>query len=317
MRIGITGAAGNLGGLLAEHLLDTTRHHLHLLVHDRGVSAKLHDSTRTSVFKADLADTTSLDPFLRGTDVVIHFAGVLFKARPERFLPTTNTRYFRNLCDTAVSQGVRRIILVSFPHVEGETTPKHPATGRLDGRPISAHARTRLAEEKYLFESVNASGLECVSLRVGMVYGRGILMIDAARWFARHNLLGVWKRPTDIHLISTADFLESAKNAIIRPGISGIYHIGDEGVQTLQEFLDIATETWGYKRPWVMPYWMIQIAAVFFELQSLMLRTRAPLTRDFVRIGRVSYYGDTSRMRKDLLPVLKYRTIKEGSETLK
>lgn len=69
------------------------------------------------------------------------------------------------------------MILISFPHVEGETTPKCHATGRLDGTPTSMHARTRLEEEKILFD-LKKSGIETVSLRVGMMYGRGILMID-------------------------------------------------------------------------------------------------------------------------------------------
>jgi nucleoside-diphosphate-sugar epimerase len=41
--------------------------------------------------------------------------------------------------------------------------------GRLDGNPISVHARTRLEEEKYLFNEIEKP----VSLRVGMVYGKG------------------------------------------------------------------------------------------------------------------------------------------------
>lgn len=37
--------------------------------------------------------------------------------------------------------------------------------------------------------------------RVGMGYGKGILMIDAAKWFAKRRLLGVWRDPTEIHLM--------------------------------------------------------------------------------------------------------------------
>ncbi|HEY2991158.1 MAG TPA: NAD(P)-dependent oxidoreductase, partial [Candidatus Binatia bacterium] len=60
------------------------------------------------------------------------------------FLPVTNTQWFSNLVDTALKANVGRIILISFPHVEGPTTPENPATGRLDRQPISAHATTRL-----------------------------------------------------------------------------------------------------------------------------------------------------------------------------
>lgn len=97
---------------------------------------------------------------------------------------------------------------------------------------------------------------------------------------------------------------------------AGIYHLGDEGVQTLKEFLDEATKEWRTHRPWVMPMWMIRTAAWVFEKVSLLTGCRAPLTQDFITIGKVSYYGDTSRMREELLPELKYKTFREGTHTV-
>ncbi|MDL2262816.1 NAD(P)-dependent oxidoreductase, partial [Bacteroidales bacterium OttesenSCG-928-I21] len=178
------------------------------------------------------------------------------------------------------------------------------------------HATTRLEEEKLLFETAEKYPFEPVSLRLGMVYGRGILMIDAARWFSKYRLLGVWKKPTWIHLISTDDYLEATKQAIIKENISGIYHVGDDGEQTLQEFLNAATRQWGYGKPHRMPVWMIMLAARMFELFSAVFNTKSPLTRDFIKIGMVSYYGDTSRMKKELLPELKYKTYSDGIKTL-
>lgn len=311
-RIAITGAAGNLGSILAERLLDEDIT-LNLLVHKKNVSAKLQESKKASVFFSDLAQKDSLRDALTGVDTVIHFAGVLFKADPEKFLPVTNTVYFRNLLDIAVEQKVKRVILASFPHVEGESFPDNPTKGALDKEPISMHAKTRLEEEKLLFEYAKQFDFEAVSLRIGMVYGKGILMIDAAQWFAKHYLLGVWEKPTYIHLISKVDFVDAATAACIKEGVKGIYHIGDEGVQTLQEFLDTITQYRGYKKPWRMPVWMIMTAARFFELWSKVFNTQSPLTVDFIKIGMVSYYGDTSRM-KELLPQLKYKTYKDGIE---
>jgi nucleoside-diphosphate-sugar epimerase len=308
----ITGAAGNLGGLLATHL---KARDLHLLMHHKEVAEELKNLPNIRIFKADLAQKDSLYPALAGVDVVVHFAGVLFRANPKKFLPVTNTAYFHNLLDAAIEQKVKRIILISFPHVEGETTPLHPATNRLDGIPVSIHAITRLQEEKELFLRCSNAGIEAVSLRAGMVYGKGILMIDAAEWFGRHYLLGIWKKPTYIHLISKADFLSATTAAIDRREAQGIYPVGDEGIQTLQEFLDKVAAYKKYHKPWRMPLWMILSAAWFFEFFSFLFGTRSPLTRDFIRIGRVSYYGDTTRMRKELLPDLKYKTFEDGLET--
>lgn len=308
----ITGAAGNLGGLLANHL---NNRNLNLLTHKKEVGEKLKNRSNIKIFKADLAEKETLYPAMQGVHTIVHFAGVLFKARPETFLPITNTLYFNNLLDVAIEQGVQRIILISFPHVEGETSPQNPARGRLDGNPISVHAATRLEEEKDLFRKCAEANIEAVSLRVGMVYGKGILMIDAAEWFGKHYLLGIWRKPTYIHLISKADFLAATTAAIDNENINGIYHLGDEGVQTLQYFLDKVAHHKHYHKPWHMPNWMIMTAAKGFELASALLGTRSPLTKDFITIGQVSYYGDTTRMRNELLPLLKYKTFEDGIDT--
>lgn len=310
-RIAITGAAGNLGGLLAQGMKDLNVN-LNLLIHKKDVPNNLKEKDNVSVFKVDLANAETLHNALKGVDTIVHFAGILFKANPESFLPTTNTLYFNTLLNAAVAQSVKRIILISFPHVEGESLPDNPARGILDGDPISMHAKTRLEEEKLLFQYGDKYKFEAVSLRVGMVYGEGILMIDAGQWFARHWLLGVWKKPTYIHLISKIDFVDATIAAVLKPDIRGIYHLGDEGVQTLQQFLDDITVYKGYHKPWRMPVWMIMTAAKGFELFSSLFGTKSPLTNDFVKIGMVSYYGDTSRMRKELLPELKYKTYKDG-----
>ncbi len=311
----ITGAAGNLGGLLAFHLKEYPSLFLNLLIHRKDVNPKLKNLSNVKVFSADLVDKKSLGSALKDVDVIVHFAGVLFKSNPEKFLPVTNTEYFRNLVDAAIENKVSRIILISFPHVEGETTYENPSTDKLDGKPESMHARTRLEEEKYLFARQKTNRFDAISLRVGMVYGKGILMIDAAKWFSKYKLLCIWKKPTHIHLISTIDFLNATASAVMKENINGIYNLGDEGRQTLQEFFDELSIYWGHKKPHRTSVGFVMFAARLFELFSSLFGTRSPLTRDFVKIGMASYYGDTKRMRSELLPVLKYKTYKEGINT--
>jgi nucleoside-diphosphate-sugar epimerase len=266
--------------------------------------------------KADLATPTTLSPAVDGVDTVVHFAGRLFAPRPERFLPETNTRWFDNLLTAALAAKVARVILISFPHVEGPTSVEQPATGRLDRYPVSVHARTRLEEERLLVERTQSTSTSPVILRLGMIYGRGILMIEAARRLARWRLLCVWREPTTFQLLSTADFLRAVEAAIIRPGIRGIYHVGDEQPVTLQEFLDEACRVWGYHRPVRVPFSAIYAAAWLCEVFATIAGTASPLTRDFVRLGRVSHWGDTSRARAELIPDLLYPTLQSGRSTL-
>ncbi len=313
-RVLITGAAGNLGGLLARRLAPSGRP-LRLMYHHRRVSDTLVGLPNVELVQADLADPRTLPAAVQDVGVIVHFAGILFKPRPEKFLPETNTRWFSNLVDAALEANVRRIILISFPQVEGPTSVEHPETGRLDRDPPSVHAKTRLEEERLLLVRARAE-TEPVVLRLGMVYGRGILMVEASRWLARYHLLCVWPEPTVQHLLATEDFLRATEAAIYKPDIHGIYSVGDEQPTTVQEFLDTVCDHWGYSRPYRLPFPVIQAGAALCEAFALVARTQSPLTRDFVRLGHVDHWSDTSRARAELIPDLVYPTLKSGLNTL-
>jgi nucleoside-diphosphate-sugar epimerase len=311
----ITGAAGNLGSRLAEHLLESP-HRLRLMVHRTALPDRLAHAGNVEVARADLARPETLKSAVAGADVIVHFAGRLFAPRPERFLPETNTRWFSNLTDAALEAGVGRIVLISFPHTEGPTTPEAPANGRTDREPVSVHATTRRAQEVLLLERAASGRTTPVVLRLGTVYGKGILMVEAARWLARRRLLAVWRKPTWYHFLSTIDFLRAAEAAALKTGITGIYQVADEVPVTLQEFLDAACRVWKAPRPWRAPLWAIYGAAGLCELYALAFGTIAPLTRDFITIGRVPHVADTSRARRDLVSELVYPSLAKGITTL-
>ncbi len=286
------------------------------MYHKRPLPPDVASAPGVRAVQADLADPRTIPPAVSGADVVVHFAGVLFSPRPEKFLPTTNLGYFSNLLDAAIAARVPRVILISFPHVEGPTSFEKPATGRLDRTPISVHAQTRLQEERRLFDRTRGTGTTPVVLRLGMVYGKGILMIEAARWLARHRLLAVWREPTIMQMLATEDYLRATEAAIVKSGVEGIYHVGDEQPVTLQHFLDEACRVWGYARPMRVPVWLVYLSAALCEAGASVFGTRAPFTRDFIRIGRVSHWGDTTRAREELLPELRYPTLESGLSTL-
>lgn len=307
MRVLITGAAGNLGGFLAR-ALGTSEHDLRLMIHNR----PLGYVTQGEVVRADLAERDSLADICRDVDCIVHFAGVLFQPWPERFLPTTNVAYVENLLDAAKRHGVGKFILVSFPHVEGESTPDAPAAGSMDGSPTSIHAQTRQAAEVRVMAAGSESVIRPVILRPGMIYGRGVLMIEAARKLMRWGLLPVWYKPTWIHLLSLPDFLRAVEVAIDHPTIEGVINLGDDEPLTLQQFLDRCARYWGYPRPIRLPSSAFYLAALLVEAFASISGTAAPITRDFIRIGMVSYTSDTSRMKKELGIALRYPSLDEG-----
>jgi len=315
MRVLITGAAGNLGTFLARHL-DRAPYRLRLLVHRTPLADDLAASRRVEPIEADLGQPDTLPATCQDVDAIVHFAGVLFAPRPERFLPTTNVLYVENLLDAARAAGVRRFILVSFPHVEGPTTPERPAVGAMDARPISVHAQTRLAAERALFERSRGTRMRPIALRSGTIYGRGVKMIEAARWLMRRRLLPVWPQPTWYHFLALPDFLRCVEAALRPSTRSGVFLLGDELPMTLQVFLDALAWHWGYPRPMRLPRFLFPLAGALTEATATTFGTISPLTRDFIRIGMVPHVADTRRMRRELLSKLKYPTLREGLEIL-
>jgi hypothetical protein len=128
----------------------------------------------------------------------------------------------------------------------------------------------------------------------------------------RRRLLGVWRRPTWVHPLALPDFLACVRAAIEKPGLSGVYLLGDEKPMSLQDFLDRLARHWGFARPWRAPAPLFYLAGLSCELWGALWGTAAPLTRDFIRIGMVSHVGDTNRMRGELLPALAYPTLEDG-----
>lgn len=308
MRILISGAAGNLGTFIARNLAESG-HELRLMVHRTPVAPDLAEHEQV---QANLGRPAALSGVCSGVDAIVHVAGVLFEPRPAGFLPLTNVEFVRNLLAEAIPAGVGRFVLVSFPHVEGDTTPERPARGRLDARPPSMHAQTRLQAERTVVAMSERSGTAPVILRSGTIYGSGVLMIEAARWLMRRRMIAVWRTPTWYHWLALPDFLACVRAAIENPRVAGIYHLGDDTPLPLQTALDMIAAHWGFPRPWRLPRWTFYLAGAAVELYASLTGSAAPLHRDFIRIGMLSHCGDTTRMKRELLPRLRYPSLEHG-----
>ena len=311
MRILIAGAAGNLGSRLARHLLGAN-HQVRLLVHKTELPPDLASSPSVTTYRGDLANPETLVPACADADCIVHLAGVLFAPRPKEFLPKTNIGFVRNLLSATQNSKARKFILVSFPHVEGETTPEHLATDRLNCSTDVVHFRTRLRAERLLLEQCEGTPIAPVILRAGIVYGRGIKLIEAARRLLRYRLLAIWQKPTWIHLVALPDFLAAVLAAIENESAIGIYNVCDDKPLTIQDFLDQIAAHLGCRKPWRLPEWTFYAAGASCETIAWLFKTTAPLTRDIVKAGMTSAVADNARMKSELLARLKYPALDDG-----
>jgi uncharacterized protein YbjT (DUF2867 family) len=70
----ITGAAGNLGSLLATHL-GPAGHDLRLMFHRRPIRTDLAAAAHVTPVQADLADASTLPGAVDGVDTIVRFVG--------------------------------------------------------------------------------------------------------------------------------------------------------------------------------------------------------------------------------------------------
>ena len=315
MRVLVLGAAGNLGSAVAAELL-RRGHRVRLGWHRTPLPGPLAAHPAADACRVDLRAERDLPAAVSGIDAVVHCAGQLFRPDPERFLVETNLRWVERAAAASVAAGAGRFVLLSFPHIEEGTTPDRPATGRLDVEPVALHARTRLAAERALLAACEGTATAPVVLRLGVVYGPGMKLVEGARWLAKRRLLAVWREPTWVHLLALRDAVAAVAAALERPGVRGVYNVCDERPLSVQEFLDALADACGCPRPRRLPEWCFHAAAATVESWARVFGTAAPLNRDILRMGMTSAVADTTRCRAELLPELACPTLAEGLREL-
>lgn len=190
----ITGAAGNLGSKLREHL--EGRYDLRLLdVDDRGDS---------QVQQCDMADwDPAWTKSFVGADAVVHLAAdpVAHRTWPELVRP--NIDALCNAYEAAAQGGVRRFVYASSNHVMGgyQHRTESPLTADLPPRPgtryqnegmprdSEPYAAAKLFGERLGRTYALSRGMQVVAVRIGWVFRDANrpkdLPIERGHWFAK------------------------------------------------------------------------------------------------------------------------------------
>jgi nucleoside-diphosphate-sugar epimerase len=316
MYVLVIGASGNLGAQFAAALL-RAGHTVRLGFHRTPLPESLVQCERADPFQLDLDDAASVRAAVDGVDAVVYCAGVLFAPDPEKFMRRTNYEWARTAVDASVAAGVGRFILLSFPHIEEGTTPEQPGTGSLDVEPRAIHASTRLEAERYVLSACAAgSSTTPVILRLGMVYGSGLRLVEAARRLLRWRLLPVWRERTWVHLIHVEDAARAVTAGVEQATCTGVYNVCDERPLTIQELFDSLADHFGSPRPLRLPAWCFRTAAWCCQAFTRLLRLPCPMHPDMIRMGMTSAVADTSRFRRELLTQLHYPSLEDGLREL-
>ena len=181
-RVLITGAAGDVGRRLRQHL--------------RGVYPTLRLSDRVpadplgpgeSFVKAELADLAAVEAVVRGMEGIVHLGGVSTEGDWESILES-NIIGLRNLFEAARRQKVKRVVFASSNHAIGF----YPRRRRI-GTDATVRPDSRYGVSKAFGEAMGALyadkyGLRVLCIRIGNVNDRPI----------DHRRLSIWVDPGDL-----------------------------------------------------------------------------------------------------------------------
>lgn len=167
MQVLVTGAAGYVGSILTEVLIEQSHAVIALDNLQAGHRQAVHP--QALFIQADLADEHTLDSVFQEhkIDAVMHLAAEALTAEsmtdPRRFF-TNNVGYGMNLLNAMLAHDVKRMVFSSTAAVYGEPE-SIPITEDAPKHPVNSYGESKLMFERILDWYHRAYGLCYVSLR--------------------------------------------------------------------------------------------------------------------------------------------------------
>src|SRR2546425_3326420 len=175
-KVCVTGAAGFIGGHLAEALLREGREVAGMDDFSSGkreTAALLAKHPKFRLIEASIADAEAVRRAIEGAIQVFHLAAIpsvpLSMAEPRR-TTAVNVGGTVNVLEAARAARVRRVVLACSCAAYGDG-PEQPKHENLIPRPMSPYAAQKVACELFAQTYTRAYGFPCVALRFFNVYG--------------------------------------------------------------------------------------------------------------------------------------------------
>jgi UDP-glucose 4-epimerase len=177
MQVFVTGGAGFIGQHLVKHLLEKSNK---VIIYDN-----LKNSQKKSIshlqnlgakfIKGDLSNLALLKKSIKNSDVVIHLAAqidVRDSIKNPQYTHNVNVTGTLNLLLAGIEKNIKNFIVASSAAVYGDQSDL-PLSENSITMPISPYGATKLSMENYLQAFSRCYDMNCISLRLFNVYGKG------------------------------------------------------------------------------------------------------------------------------------------------
>jgi nucleoside-diphosphate-sugar epimerase len=175
-KVCVTGAAGFIGGHIAQELLRAGHEVCGLDDFSSGkreTAALLSRERGFKLYEGSIADPAAVEKAVQGARWVFHLAALpsvpVSMREPER-TNQVNVGGTLNVLEAARRAGSERVVLACSCAAYGDG-PEQPKHEELLVRPLSPYAVQKIAAELYAQTYTRAFGLPCVALRFFNVYG--------------------------------------------------------------------------------------------------------------------------------------------------
>jgi len=270
LRILVTGGTGFVGSHLLPLLADAGAS---VTVLVRPTSDTSHLPPSVSTVQASLTDGTGLTDALRGCDVVIHMAALLFGLGWQDYL-SANARAASCLAEACTKLGAggpKRFIHVSSLSAAGPCSSPEGVSEENAGFPVSAYGWSKRMAENILR---SALGDRLVIVRPPIIYGsgdRGMLPV----YKGLQKGIAVLPGLSGSFPVSAmhAEDVAQAVMLCCREKASGIYHLSDGHVYSMADIYLAAARAIG-RTPRIvrLPLWFMGITAALSTAAGMAAR---------------------------------------------
>lgn len=171
MKVLVTGGTGFTGKALVRRLLDDG-HEVIALDYKEGLKTQELRDRGAAVITGSVTDKEVLRRCMPGVDVVQHVAAAFREMNvDDSYYRSVNVEGTRNVLETALENGVRKVVYFSTCGVHGNVDHP-PAAEDAPIQPADYYQRTKYEAEPLVLEHVR-KGLNCLILRPAAIYGPG------------------------------------------------------------------------------------------------------------------------------------------------
>ncbi len=262
MKIFVTGGAGFIGNHLVSSLLQEKNK---VTIYDNLKNSSNENATRlikqgAKFVKGDVCNYKLLVKSLTGFDLAIHLAAeasVQDSIKHPEHTHQVNVTGTLNLLRACVAQKVKKVIATSSAAVYGNQKDL-PILENSQTIPLSTYGATKLAMEYYLQAFAHSYDINCISLRLFNVYGKG--QSDSYAGVITRFMKNIKKKKAPVifgngsntrDFVSIQDVISGFKKSIkkINNSKGNVYNIASGNYTSIKDLAELMLEISNSKLP--------------------------------------------------------------------